>query len=161
MSDKVSVPGSTLKVDPEKARAFNQRGRGSLTRNGRRPKLANGVADRHAREAFKRAVTRLPCARCGNKRGNQAHHVLAQQHIKSHVQGLRLADNAAAAKLLRRLLWDPDNGLSLCERCHHRHEYTPGGRLPREMVPAAAWAFARRLGSWAVARLERDYPEAT
>lgn len=160
MSDKVPVPGSLLKADPEKRREFHQRGRGSLGRKRRQVKLSDQAADRQARDAFRRAVTRAPCAVCGRKSGCQAHHVLAQQHIKDHVRSLRLADNAAAVKLLRRLLWDPDNGLSLCERCHHRHEYAPGGRLPRDLIPARAWAFARRLGGWAVARLERDYPEA-
>lgn len=83
----------------------------------------------------------------------QAHHVLAQQHIKAYVRGLQLP--AAEARVrLRGLLWDRRNGMALLEECHRRHT------LQHRPVRQAAlrpehWQYARELGL--VRLLERQY----
>jgi hypothetical protein len=105
---------------------------------------------------FQREVAGKQCAKC-RRRGCQGHHVLGQQHIHDHVRSLRL-DPDEAYRLEERLLSDRRNRLPLCPDCHYTHEYAPSGRLTRSYVPASAWAFARELGTWAVVRLESDYP---
>lgn len=133
---------------------------GRLSRNkglGR----GRGPARKHVERAkadpgFQTEVVGARCAQCRQK-GCQGHHVLAQQHIRDHVRGLRL-DDAEAFALEERLLSDRRNRLPVCPDCHYGHEYAPDARLPRRLVPASAWEFAAELGTWAVVRLEGDYP---
>lgn len=55
-----------------------------------------------------------------------------------------------------KVLYDPRNGLALCEICHQRHE-NASDRVPRRLVPAAAWGFAHEHGlEWMI---ESRYPE--
>lgn len=124
-----------------------------LKRRRKPLKLSDQQADRQAREAFKRSVCRQPCAVCGKKTGLEAHHVLPAQHIRSYGRS-----EGWDSRTLRRWLYDPENGLSLCSRCHARHTVAHR-RLARSLVPGRCWVFARRLGGWAVVRLEREYPE--
>ena len=73
-----------------------------------------------------------PCVVCRSTRGVQAHHVIEKQVVK------RAGGD----------VWDKRNGIALCVRDHERHT-SAYRRVPRYLVPAAAWEFAREL------RLER------
>lgn len=61
----------------------------------------------------------------------QAHHVVTQQQ-------LRKADRDD-------LLWDPNNGMAICDRAHDRH-HSAHERIPLARVPRRCIAFARRYG---------------
>lgn len=53
------------------------------------------------------------------------------------------------------LLWDPRNGIPVCERCHSAHTGAKK-RIPLSVIPAPALDFAAEIGlDW---RVERDYP---
>lgn len=136
-----------------KQTGLQRRGKG-LRRTGR-PR-ASRVDRPKADPGFQTECAGMRCAKC-RRRGCQGHHVLGQQHIGDYVRGLRL-DDAEAFALEEQLLSDRRNRLPLCPDCHYEHEYEPYGRLPRRFVPASAWEFAPELGTWAVVRLERDYP---
>lgn len=106
-----------------------------------------------ASRAFRRAISRKPCAVCQTTNlPRDPHHLISQQHLRSYVRSLRLPE-MEARKLLRRLLSDVRGSLALCRPCHARLErrFT---LLTYEQIPIAAWAFARELGPWATARLE-------
>lgn len=108
-----------------------------------------------AREAWKNKVGRLPClmcrafpvadnvreARAVDLRRREGHHVLAQRHLKR--EGLH------------GLLWDSDNGITLCAYHHHRHEKAIQ-RVPFRLLPGKAVLFATELGL--LHHLEREYP---
>lgn len=108
-----------------------------------------------AREAWARAVKRYGCVMCkaypvpdnvrlqhkAALKHREAHHVLAQRHLKR--EGLST------------LLWDSDNGMALCEYHHWRHEKAIQ-RVPRWILPAASIAFAERLGLGH--HIDREYP---
>jgi hypothetical protein len=122
-----------------------------------RPKTAREwELERVAREAWKRSACRVPCVMClafpppdrivaalaGQLRIREGHHVVAQRHLKR--AGLWGS------------LWDSDNAMCLCRYHHARHEHAVQ-RVPRHLVPAAAIAFAQRLGL--VGAIEREYPD--
>jgi hypothetical protein len=70
----------------------------------------------------------------------QAHHVIPRSDLK------RMG--------LHDYLWDERNGIGLCAYHHHRHTVWRE-RMPRELVPAAAYEFAEELGiGWL---LDREY----
>jgi hypothetical protein len=74
---------------------------------------------------------------------DDAHHILEKRLL--HAQGLDHIAN------------DPRNGMFIKSEVHAGQ--TSGmARIPREKVPERAWEYAREIGSWAVARLESDYP---
>jgi hypothetical protein len=85
------------------------------------------------------AVTREPLSATSG----EAHHVLDKRLLR--------------ARGLHAHVWDPDNGIFI-EREIHLGQTNGLRRIPRDKVPEKAWAFARRIGHWAVARLEDDYP---
>lgn len=71
----------------------------------------------------------------------QAHHVVTQQQ-------LRKADR-------HDLLWDPNNGATVCEKAHRRHTLAVE-RLPRYLLPSRCIEFARKHGFEGI--LSRYYP---
>jgi 5-methylcytosine-specific restriction endonuclease McrA len=88
------------------------------------------------------------CAVCGRPDRVQGHHVVARQVLR------RMAKRYGYDLL--RLLWDPRNGVAVCERCHDAHT-TARRRIPRWAIPASAFAFAAEYGLSYV--LEREYPD--
>jgi 5-methylcytosine-specific restriction endonuclease McrA len=100
------------------------------------------------------------CAGCGSRRGLEAHHGLPKAAIEDFARSERLSQEER-----NRLLWDPRNGVALCQRCHERHT-TAFSRLSRAKLPKRVWAFALELNAmatrqgkeWATVRLEREYP---
>lgn len=78
---------------------------------------------------------------CGDQVGTQGHHVIEKSYLKRNGLG--------------RLRWDQRNFMPLCQRHHSRHTGA-FQRVPRHLLSAANWAFARELGlEW---YLERYYP---
>lgn len=55
------------------------------------------------------------------------------------------------------LLWDLRNGLPLCRYHHFRHE-SAYQRVPRRLLPAAAWKFADEINARFVLDDDRVYP---
>lgn len=102
------------------------------------------------------------CAVCGSKQQLQAHHIIDKQFIEDFAREERLTNAERNA-----LLWEEDNGLTLCQRCHTRHT-DAFKRVPRRVIPERAYRFARMLGAmahsptrgsgWALSRLEKTYP---
>lgn len=114
-------------------------------------------AEAERRGAWRQTTVRLGCAMCRlslvdpdvrRDRGPdlktlEAHHITPARYLKGWGHD--------------ELLWDPANGMCLCRYHHGRHE-THMQRVPRHLVPDAAWAFAERLHmTWL---LEREYPVA-
>lgn len=77
------------------------------------------------------------CAVCGSRRTLEGHHVVSQHRLKriARARGVAPAD----------LLWAPEVGLCVCERCHSHHELA-FRRIPRRCLTEANLAFARALG---------------
>lgn len=73
----------------------------------------------------------------------QAHHVVTQQQLRQH---------GFAA-----LLWDPNNGATVCEKAHERHTKALE-RIPRDRLPARCLRFAAQHGFESV--LDRYYAPA-
>lgn len=159
-----------LEADPEKARAFIERGRGSLKRSEPAEKdmaTSDRVAMRRRvraqRQAARRAAARRTpriewdvktrasvCAVCGSSLGVTGHHVIPLRMLKAN-------------SVDRSLWYDPRNHLALCQepspqRCHQRHEnYTL--RVPRALVLAKAPEaidFADEVGLLHI--FDREYP---
>lgn len=59
----------------------------------------------------------------------QAHHVVTQQQLRE--EGLEP------------LLWDPSNGMAVCDRAHDRH-HSGHERIPRDRIPQRCLDFAAR-----------------
>jgi uncharacterized PurR-regulated membrane protein YhhQ (DUF165 family) len=98
-----------------------------------------------ARAAWKLATVGRPCAVCGVGWGwgssaaqpLDGHHVLRREFIERTLR-------RKGAPVSPEVLYDLRNQLVLCRGCHDAHE--GGDRLPRELVPAAAWEFRPRVG---------------
>lgn len=155
--------GKALGADPEKVREFMQRGRATrltrsdVLRQGRaRPKAsrpADGVilAEGDTAPSRWRCTVLLwdngRCVNCGagpffadqDRWTWQAHHPVHKQIL------------AEARK------WDPRNGVTLCRRCHERHESWTE-RIPLAKLPARCVEFATELGAAVVSVLERAHP---
>lgn len=64
---------------------------------------------------------------------------------------------------IQRLLWDPRNGMAVCERCHQKHELAVA-RIRLGQVPKEAFVFAQELDALVapreplLMRIEREYP---
>lgn len=81
------------------------------------------------------------CRGCGNRKYVQAHHVIPKKHLK---------------KLDEEIVWDPANGMCLCEKCHSRHtsRHRP---ITRKLLEKKHFKFAEEHNlTWL---LEREYPE--
>ena len=88
-----------------------------------------------------------PCAVCGRPDRVQGHHVLSQQVLRRHAR--RFGYDVLV------LLWDPRNGIPVCEPDHAAHT-SAKRRIPLDVIPASAFEFADEIGlRWQV---ERDYP---
>jgi ribosomal protein S14 len=109
---------------------------------------AQGDAEKALAHAWWEAVAKnKPCAVCGRPDRVQGHHVLSQQVLRRHAR--RFGYDALA------LLWDPRNGIPVCERDHSAHTGAMK-RIPLAVIPAPALDFADEIGlRWQV---ERDYP---
>lgn len=98
------------------------------------------------RRRFKDATLRWASWECavaddGEHGGDlQAHHVTTQEAIRRWCRD-RHVDNGTRADLL----WDPANGMCVCERHHNRHTLAIR-RLPVYAIPATAYTFANALG---------------
>lgn len=62
----------------------------------------------------------------------EAHHIVPKQDLKRWGLHARL--------------WDPRNGIALCRLHHARHELAYQ-RVPRRLLPPAAWQFAAEIGA--------------
>jgi hypothetical protein len=108
------------------------------------------------RERFKSETLRRAGGECQASDPNhdgplQAHHVVTQSALKRLARTLKFTDGERA-----RLLWDPDNGMALCERHHTRHTGAVE-RIPYDDVPPAARLFAN---AWRLDYLiDRYYPK--
>jgi hypothetical protein len=151
------------------------RGTGGLKRTRMRPakrSLARaskskgdlGLADRivldQLRLAWHRHAVRNGCEACrwfGEPcRGQvEGHHVVYQQHVKAHVNSLRLEAREAEI-MMRALLWDKRNAMGLCDRAHKWGQHKRGRPIPRQLLPASALEFAAELGL--LHKVERLYP---
>lgn len=119
---------SSLKRDPEKIRAWQERSRGSLKRGSGPKRRKKGMRreprkrtpaererDKIEQRAFKEEARRqrvcAVCGRAGNdEKGNpvpwEAHHVITKAYLKRYGHPL----------------WHPDNSLRVCsEPCHGQH----------------------------------------
>ena len=110
--------------------------------------------ERSAQARFHDAVFRLNAARCV---------MCAEYPVDPETRAQRPEDfdwlQAAHVIPKRDLMGDdkadPENGLVLCCFHHARHDAWIE-RVPRELLPASAFAFAERTGlGW---RLDKDYP---
>lgn len=105
-------------------------------------------------ETWWRTVTQTPkgewraCMCCGALKVRvEGHHTIKQQTIRREARSRKL-DVAT-------WVWDPRNGVPLCERCHSRHSLAVE-RVPGYLLPIRVWDFARDLGlEWA---LEKEHP---
>lgn len=122
----------------------------ALSEKGRRQRNADQAAVKAGGGAFHAAIKGQRCVKCGRTSSeareagtrHQAHHVIRQEVLK------RLG--------LREALWDPDSAVCVCdEPCHRRHSGRQE-RIPYEVLPARAVAFAKRHGL--LNELEREYP---
>lgn len=121
----------------------------------RRPATPDG--DRALKETFRWRVCQTTAFRCLIDRSGascsgplDAHHVTPKRALKRYAKTSRLDRRATLA-----LLWNPANGVPVCRRHHDEHERARR-RIPRELLPAAAVAFARALELEPL--LERTYP---
>lgn len=116
----------------------------ALSRNRRRERTTS--TERELRAAFKWSTCNAGGWACVmDGRGPcggplEAHHVTTKEAIKRYARSKRLDRRSTVA-----LLWDPSNGLAICDRHHDRHT-TAHQRIPLALVPAGALTFARTLG---------------
>lgn len=80
------------------------------------------------------------CVACGSRRYVQRHHVVKKQHVRNHGGDI----------------WDPDNGLDVCDPCHDDHHQTRCLELRLLTEPNLDFAFAL-LGAYAYDYLRREY----
>lgn len=157
-----------LRADPEKVRAFLARGRGKLKRQSELKRSAIAAKRKVApnegpltpaewhRQVFAASggtcIVSSSRARGADDENFHAHHIIAAQQLRK--------------RGLHGRVWDARNGLWVANAPHMAHEHTGGShRIARELLPAAAWAFAAELDAlagtqWASAYLERMYPAA-
>lgn len=121
------------------------------------PRSLDSIAEEVAEKAWKRGVKAGGCVMCRaypvseqvardfapELRRREAHHIVYRRHLKQ--EGLE------------HLTWELEraNGVCLCE-WHHSRQHRAKQRVPRQLLPAAALAFAERHG--VMSYLEREYP---
>ena len=160
---------SRLKADPEKVRAFQQRGRGKLKRktalaqrsqtNSRPPKQKARIdPDTRARA---RARSAGLCVACLHRAGVRDVRKLSTRQLtelveRGTVRASRILHHVLPEQTWPHLAEEEDNLVCVCDRCHSDHEFKPGGRMPRAALPAVSLALALRVG--AAAYIEATYP---
>lgn len=118
----------------------------------KRPRGRMTEAEKEAANVFFRETVKAKgakCVVCGKTERTlraegsrlQSHHVLPKGSMKRYGH----ADK----------IWSPENGMAVCSRDHERHSQAVA-RIPRRLIPEAAWAFAEGLGMAHI--LERHYP---
>lgn len=111
----------------------------------RRPWRTVAQGDRELRDAFTRAVLERAGYRCaragaGGCAGQlDAHHVIPKAAIKAHARTKHWSSSVTRA-----VVWNPENGLCLCRRHHDLHERAID-RVPRDLIPSTAIAFAQGI----------------
>lgn len=81
----------------------------------------------------------------------EGHHILPKRYLKRVAKERRLSKEET-----ERLLWSLANHMTLCGRHHNRHERALE-RVPAEVVPTRAWAFAESVGlTWVLGRIYDD-----
>lgn len=166
--------------DPEKVRAFVQRGREAGARSLRevrdaaraqltdaaRAQLAvpdterfGGAGAKAVRFRRRAPASEERCATCRRSRAAHWHHWLKQQHVRAYVRSLRIRDDGERRRVEHELLHDPRNLSALCADCHALEDGV-AVRLVREDVPASAFEFAAELGGEYTATLLKCYPAA-
>jgi hypothetical protein len=114
--------------------------------------------DTTARRAWQAKVTARGCVMCAASPVDaatraerwpdlsqiDAHHVISQDKLKRWGLHARL--------------WDARNGIALCRLHHARHELAYQ-RVPRRLLPRAAWQFAAEIGAEFVLDDENVYPQ--
>lgn len=121
----------------------------------RRPWRRSIPGDRALREAFRYEVLLRGGFECAVTTGRcagplQAHHVLPKEHIIKLARSEKWTSTRLAASL-----WNPDNGLAVCERHHDLHTRAIK-RIPHSALADEALLFAIDLGL--EHRIDRDYP---
>lgn len=106
--------------------------------------------DKSLKEVFEASIKGVRCVVCGKKHSSPAHHITPKQRIRVWAEKFDLSYEQT-----QRVLWDPRNALSLCPKCHSNHE-TAYMRVPRETLPARAFAFMREFDFLGV--LDEFYP---
>jgi hypothetical protein len=150
---------SELRVDPDKVRAFVDRGRQELSRaraGFRRYSEAEGpLTPREWQERVFYASGGM-CIVTGARARDvddprfEAHHVVPKRILRE--------------RGLQAYVWDQRNGVWLTKRSHARQE-SAFERLPAQRLPLAVWAFCRELDrlegtEWATALVQRAHPPA-
>lgn len=174
-----------LRADPEKAREFEQRGRGQLgsdpektaafvqrgRESGARSLRESAVAGLRTRREVRAAegpldpATWRKCVHDASAGRCIITGTRADGHDDPHFEAHHpLPKRELRARGLHGHVWDARNGVWLVERVHERHE-SGTARIPRERLPVAVWEFAAEMdalgdGEWATAMIERLHPAA-
>lgn len=156
-----------LRADPAKTRAWQERSRSSIGREGmrsselRRKSAPAGEQPKPRKRG--RPRPRQPlwwrgeldgslCAVCEQARAVQGHHIIRAEVLRREARRLGYE--------LRDVMWDRRNRLPVCQRCHERHHNRSRPIAREVLLRVARWVFdfARELGLEPA--LEREYPEA-
>ena len=92
------------------------------------------------------------CVACGRSVPLDADHWVWQAHHCIPKQRLR-------RERMHHLVWHPDNGVTLCRRCHERHE-SATERVPGGTLPARVTRFALTIAPWGRDALNAPHPGA-
>lgn len=150
---------SAIKVDPEKVRAFVQRGRERAAEKARerprkplvRRRREKPVEGPLSASEWWEQVYRLAGGRCAVTRAI-ANSKWDRRFERHHV----IPKSLLRRRGLHRKVYDPRNGM-LVHRDVHADHTSRAHPIPRRCVSAEAWAFASECGPWAEAYLERMY----
>lgn len=148
--DKSLTRGKGPRADPERTRAFVERGRRRLRRRRRDRSGEGPLSPREWRvQVFElsggRCIVTGARARDAFDRRFHAHHPLEKELLPDEHK------------------WDPRNGVLVTVRAHERHTLAVD-RIPRELLPARVWEFAREMDGlrpgtqWATEAVCRLHP---
>jgi hypothetical protein len=141
-----------LAADPEKTRAFVERGRGQLDRGQeslrktRKTRPAEGPLDPATWARTVNAASGWRSILPPHTRVTDAdppHHVIPKHELRK--------------RRLWHLVWDPRNGVAVTIGEHDDHERA-NRRIPRSALPSVVFSFAAECGDWALDHIERTYP---